>query len=131
MADGDNAAKPTFNGRHVLLVKEKRSTIFDRSDNYLLEDLYLQHSKSERRFLQPLLVAVQRQSEILKEVVEKQKKVIRGLRRRQVSDQVGLVPKHFNLPLSLHRKHGVERQRRCCPGFFQERVGEFLFLSRL
>ena len=98
MADGENPVTPTFNGRHVFSVEEKRSTISNRSDNYLLEDLHLQHSKSERRFLQPLLVAMQRQSEILKEVVEKQKKIIRGLWRRLVSDQIGVVLKNLNFP---------------------------------
>lgn len=82
---------PSFNGRRVLSTKQKTSTTSNRSDNYLLEDLHLQHSKLEKRFLQPLLVTIQRQSEILKEVVDKQKKIIRGLRRRHVSDQVSFV----------------------------------------
>ena len=37
-----------------------------------LDDLHLQHNKRERRFLQPLSVATQQQSDSLKEVVDKQ-----------------------------------------------------------
>ena len=74
---------------------EKTSIISSRRNNYLLGDLHLQHSRLERRFLQPLLVAIQRQSEILKDVVDKQKKIIRCLRRRHVSDQISLVLNEF------------------------------------
>jgi hypothetical protein len=84
----DIPTTPSFNGRRILPPTAKTSTISNRSDNYLLEDLHLQHSKLERRFLQPLLVAIQRQSEILKDLVDEQKKIIRGLRRRHVSAQV-------------------------------------------
>jgi hypothetical protein len=91
MDDVDSPATPSFNGRRVLSTTGKTSTTSSRKDNYLLEDLHLQHSKLESRFLKPLLVATQRQSEILKQVVEKQKKIIRGLRRRHASDQVRLL----------------------------------------
>ena len=75
---------------HQPMEKFRRSPVKAAAIIYL-DDLHLQHNKRERRFLQPLLVAIQRQSEILKDVVDKQKKIIRGLRRRHVSDQVSLV----------------------------------------
>jgi hypothetical protein len=85
MPDDNIQSTPSFNGGRVLLAIENNSTSSNYKDNYLLEDLHLQQSKLEKRFLQPLLVAIQRQSNILKDVVDKQSKIIRGLRRRHVS----------------------------------------------
>lgn len=76
---------PSFQGRRILSNKEKTSSSLPTVTNKLLQDLQLQQIKLEKRFLQPLLNVLQRQSEILKDVVDKQAKIIRGLRRRNVS----------------------------------------------
>ena len=83
----ENRIAPSFNGRRIAPNNEKNSNSSIRTDKDLLHELYFQQSKLESRYLQPLNFSIQRQSKLLKEVLEGQKKIIRGLRRRAVSNR--------------------------------------------
>ena len=86
----ENPVTSSFNGGRILSNNGKISNVFTRTDNNLLEDLHFQQEKLESTYLQPLVMAIQCQSEIMKEVVERQKKIIRDLHRRGVSDHEDL-----------------------------------------
>jgi hypothetical protein len=89
LAGDRNRTAPSFDGRRISRT-ENTPSLSSLHENHLLEELHFQQTKLESRYLQPLILASQRQSEILREVVEKQQKIIRGLRRRSVSEQEGL-----------------------------------------
>lgn len=89
-APDENLTAPSFNGRRIAPNNEKNSNTAIRIEKNLLQDLHLHQSKVESRYLQPLNFSIQRQHELLKEVLEGQKKIIRGLRRRAVSNHNSL-----------------------------------------
>lgn len=78
-------AAPSFTGHRVLTTHGKDANSTIRTNHQLFVDFQFQQNKLEKRFFQPLLVSIKRQSEALKEIIITQTKIIRRLRRRQVS----------------------------------------------
>jgi len=77
-------AAPSFTGHRVLTTHDKDANSTIRTSHQLFDDFQFQQNKLEKRFLQPLLVSIKRQSETLKEIIITQTKIIRGLRRRHI-----------------------------------------------
>lgn len=97
-SDGETTTEtaiPTLlTSRNISSVQEKNLIMENRTNQQLFDDLLVHQNKLEKRFLQPLMVSIKRQSETLNEVIETQKKVIRALRRRKVNIRMSNTSKY-------------------------------------